>query len=439
MTPSRRQVFALAVPVILANLSTPLLGLTDTLVMGRYPDAAHLAAIGLAATAFSLLFWGFSFLRQTTTGLAAQACGAGDSDALHAHLLRPLLVALAGGLLLLLLQQPLVWLLFGLLGGTPEVQKLALAYFEVRIWAAPFALANYALFAWFLGQGRAKLVLLLQLLMNLGNVALTLWLVLELHWGIRGAAWGTLLAEVMTCLLALYWVAKGWPAGRWQALVAQLKSRAGWRYLWAANGNILVRTLLLVGANALLINSSATLGTETLAVNQVLMQLVFLASYFLDGFANVAEVYGGRAAGIKDSASLKRIAIVTGRYALLAALALSLLFWVTSHWWGPVFSVEADIQTAISDYRFWVIGLPLVALAAFHFDGLYMGALATRAMRQAMLLSFAVFLLTLWLYIPLWHNNGLWLAYWCFMAARGLTLWRFWPRLEHTVHCKIRK
>lgn len=428
--PSRRQIFALALPVILANMSTPLLGMTDTLVMGRYPDAVHLAAIGLAATAFSLLFWSFSFLRQTTTGLAAQAQGADDTDALYAHLIRPLLVAIAIGCILLLLQKPIAWVLFGLLGGAPEVQKLAHAYYFVRIWSAPFALANYALFAWFLGQGRVRMVLLLQLIMNISNIVLTVYFVLYLDWGIKGAGLGTLLASASTCLLALWWVAKDWPAARWQAIKKQLKHSHEWRYLWGANGNVMVRTLLLTGANAILINRSAALGTTTLAVNQVLMQVLILSSHFVDGFSDVAEIYGGRIAGVGDAEGLKRLARHTGRYTLGAAIAITLVLTATATFWVPYFSVAPQVQQAISHYLLWVTLLPLVSVAAFHLDGIYMGATATRAMRQAMIASFVVYIIALLAFIPLWGNHGLWLAYWCFMAARGVTLVLAWPALK---------
>ncbi len=429
LVPSHRQVFALAIPVILANLATPFLGMVDTAVMGRFPGAAHIAAIGLGATVFSLLYWGFSFLRLTTVGLTAQASGANQYSQLYAHLLRPLLVALGIGVAMWLLQAPMGWLLFGLLGGGEEVQNLAKAYYQVRIWSAPFTLANFALSAWFLGQGKAARVLILQLVMNFTNIVLTTWWVLGLGWGIEGAALGTLVAEVVICLLGLWWAWQGWLHLAWSEVKQQLKDKSQWAKLWQANGNIMIRTLLLVGANALLINRSAALGTETLAVNQMLMQLVLFASYFLDGFANVGEVYSGRAVGRKNATALQQVALRTGIYAFVAAGFISLVLWVTGSWWVQFFTVNELLQQQTLVYLPWAVWLPLLAVLAFHLDGLYLGATATTAMRNGMLISFAAYLVAMVICIPLWQNHGLWLAYWGFMLWRGLTLLWQWPTL----------
>jgi len=437
LVPTRKQVFTLAIPVIFANLATPLLGMVDTAVMGRFPDATHIAAIGLGATVFSLLFWGFSFLRLTTVGLTAQASGANHYTALYAHLLRPLLLAAGIGALLLLLQYPLAALLFGLLGGEAEVQALGKAYYFVRIWAAPFTLANFALSAWFLGQGKAGRVLLLQLILNGTNIVLTLWFVLHLKWGIRGAALGTVIAEMTVFAVALLWAWRGWLAGHWAAVKEELHNRAKWALLWRANGNIMLRTLLLVGGNALLINRSAALGTDVLAANQMLMQLVMLASYFLDGFANVGEVYGGRAVGRADSHALQRIALRTGSYALAAAAAVAAALWLSGSFWLQVFTVNEALQQLTYTYIGWVALLPVVAVLAFHLDGLFLGATATRAMRNGMLWSFAVFVLAILLLVPQWGNHGLWLAYWFFMGTRGVTLLWQWPALIHSVANEI--
>lgn len=433
VVPNHRQVLALALPVILANLATPLLGMVDTAVMGRFPGAVHIAAIGLGATVFSLLYWGFSFLRLTTVGLTAQASSANQYSALYAHLLRPLMVALIIGVLMWLLQAPIAWALFGLLGGGEEVQVLARAYYDVRIWSAPFTLANFALSAWFLGQGQAARVLVLQLVMNAINIVLTTWWVLGLGWGIKGAGLGTLVAEIAVCCLALWWVWRGWLGRAWQDITQELKNTAQWATLWQANGNIMVRTLLLVGANALLINRSAALGTDMLAVNQMLMQLVLFAAYFLDGFANVGEVYSGRAVGRKDSVALRQMAIRTGLYAFAAAAFISVFLWLSGSLWVQMFTVNASLQQETMDYLPWVVWLPLLAVLAFHLDGLYLGATATTAMRNGMLVSFAVYVVSLFVLTPLWHNHGLWLAYWCFMLLRGLTLLWQWPALSRRV------
>lgn len=433
LVPNTRQVFALAFPVILANLATPLLGMVDTAVMGRYPDAAHIAAIGLGATVFSLLFWGFSFLRLATVGLTAQASGANNITALYANLLRPLLLAIGIGLVLLILQQPLAYAMFGLLGGEQAVQQLGQAYYFVRIWAAPFTLMNYALSAWFLGQGQAGRVLVLQLTMNLTNIALTLLFVLGLGWGIRGAALGTLLAEITVCLLALWWVWRGWLNDKWPAIKQELKNKAEWARLWQANGNIMVRTLLLVGSNALLINRSAALGTETLAVNQILMQFIMFASFFLDGFANVGEVYGGRAVGQRQATALRQIAWRTGVFALAAAAVVALILSLGRTQWLALFTVNQELRELAHGVSLWATLLPIGAVLAFHLDGLFLGATATRAMRNGMLVSFLIYGIAMMVFIPIWQNHGLWLAYWCFMLARGITLLWQWPTLIHYV------
>lgn len=431
--PSYGAILRFALPVMLANLATPLLGLVDTAIMGRSPDPALIAAVAVGATVLTVLFWAFSFLRQSTVGLTAQALGAGDATELGAALLRPLLLALLIGVVLILLQAPIAALAFGLMAASPEVEAAARAYYRWRIAAAPFALANYALAAWLIGQRHTRRVLGLQLAMNGGNAALTALFVLGLDLGPAGAGLGTALAETLTCVATL----------RLAAVRAQLRpavlravharGRGAYARLLRANRDILLRTLVLTLTLASFTRFGGALSTVTLAANQVLMQWLVAAAYLLDGFANAAEVWGGAAVGAGDRAALVAVARRTAVLAVGCALLLSALFW----WAGDVLiaaiSVSAEVRALAAQYLPWLVVAPLAGVGAFQFDGLFFGATRTAPLRDRMLLAAIGYALAVWLLLPRWGNDGLWAALTLFFVLRSVLLAAGWPALKRSV------
>lgn len=427
--PSYAALVRFAVPVMLAGMAAPLMSMVDTAVLGRLGDAATIAAAGIGGTLFSVVYWCFSFLRQTTTGLVAQAVGRGDREEILLAGLRPMLAAVAGGLGLWLLQWPIAWAAMHLLTPPAEVEPLAMQYFHARIWSAPFTLLGYAQFAWLMGQGRARAVMVLQVGMNLLNAVLAITFVLGLHWGIAGAGWATTTSEFTASVVTGWLMLRMVPWRGWRAAFAHAFHGPAWRKLFGANLDIMIRTLLLTGSFALITERGGQLGTEALAVNQILMQAFLAFAFLLDGFAAAAEVYGAQAFGAGSRTALKAI---VGRNALLSlvwSLCLSLGLALLAHQYLALMTPNVSLQHEALRYWPWVVLMPPVCIWAFLWDGVYMGTTRTRTLRDAMIASVAIYAPTLFLFAHYWGNHGIWAAMNVFMAARSLMLSLAWPSL----------
>ncbi len=429
---SHRAILGIAVPIMLSNVSTPLLGAVDTAVVGQIPGPAHIGAVAVGSLVFTFVFWAFGFLRMGTTGLTAQALGAQDAEEMVAALGRALLVALVAGAGMLVLQWPIREAAFAVLDASASVEGLGRGYFDIRIWAAPATLANYALLGWFIGLGRTDIALVLQLLLNLTNIVLDLWFVLGLGWGVPGVAAGTVLAEVLAAAVGVALAlrhARGMGA-RWQT--RRLLAPAQLRRTIIVNRDIMVRSLALIFVFVWFMAQGAAQGDVRLAANAVLMQFISIGAYFLDGLAFAAEALVGRAVGAMRRAALATAAIRTSLWAgaVAALLALALLLF------GPmlidVLSIEPAVRAAARTYLPWAIGAPLLGVWAFQLDGIFIGATRTAEMRNAMLLSTAVFLLAWWLLQP-WENHGLWAALYVNYVARTVTLLWHYPALLRSV------
>ena len=429
---SHRAILGIALPIMLSNVSTPLLGAVDTAVVGQIPDPAHIGAVAVGSLVFTFVFWAFGFLRMGTTGLTAQALGARDADEMVAALGRALLVALVAGAGMLVLQWPIREAAFAVLDASASVEGLGRSYFDIRIWAAPATLANYALLGWFIGLGRTDIALVLQLLLNLTNIVLDLWFVLGLGWGVPGVAAGTVLAEVLAAVAGVMLAlrhARGMGT-RWQP--RKLLAPAQLRRTIVVNSDIMVRSLALIFVFVWFMAQGAAQGDVRLAANAVLMQFIAISAYFLDGLAFAAEALVGRAVGAMRRAALATAAIRTSLWAgcVAALIALALLLF------GPMLidllSVDAAVREAARNYLPWAIGAPLLGVWAFQLDGIFIGATRTAEMRNAMLLSTAIFLLAWWLLQP-WGNHGLWAALYVNYIARTVTLLWHYPALLRSV------
>jgi len=416
----------------LAHLSTPLLGLVDTAVIGRLGEAHLLGAIAIGAVIFDFLFWGFGFLRMGTAGLTAQALGAGHGGEQRAILARALLLAAGLGLLLVLLQVPTAYLAFRLLGPSQAVEAAARDYFAVRIWAAPFALANYALLGWFIGLGKAGTGLALQVFLNVCNMALNVWFVMGLELGVVGSALGTLVAEAVTVAAGLGLAGRslGWRAGvGWSRILdkAQLLRMA------SVNRDIMIRTLALIGAFGFFMAQGARAGDITLAANAVLYNLFLFAGFFLDGFATAAEQLGGRAVGARDGPGFRRSVHLSIGWGYGLAALLSLTFWAAGPSIIDLLTTSAEVREGARAHVAWAALTPLAGVLAFGFDGVYIGATWTAAMRNMMVLSLCAYLAAWSMLAPLFGNHGLWAAFNAFLLARGLLLlWRYPAEFRRT-------
>jgi MATE family multidrug resistance protein len=427
------RVWALAGPIILSNLSTPLLGAVDTAVVGHLPDPAYIGGVAVGAVIFNFLYWGFGFLRMGTTGFTAQAFGAEDTAELRAALARPLLLAFTLGALLILLQAPIGWLAFALFEASDRVEDFARSYYAIRIWSAPAALANYAMLGWLLGTRRAGAVLFIQVVLNGINILLDLVFVLGLGWGVEGVALASLLAELGAMALGLAVVARALKAGGGSWDWPRIASRERLAVLLRANLDIFLRTLCLLGAFAYFTARSATMGDVLLAGNAILLQLQSFTACGLDGFAHAVEVLASNALGARSRPAFREAVRVSTLWAFGTAGAVTGLYLVLG---APIVALFTDLEAvrrAAEVYLPWVVVAPLVSVWSFQLDGIFIGATRTSEMRNAMMLSLAIYLGACWVLVPTLGNHGLWLAFTIFMIARAASLGWLYPRVERSI------
>ncbi len=429
---THRAILAIALPIMISNVSTPLLGVVDTAVVGQIPDATQIGAVALGALVFNFAFWAFGFLRMGTTGLTAQALGANDATEIRASLGRAVLIALAIGTCLIALQWPIRALAFALLEGSATVEGLARDYYNIRIWAAPATLINYALLGWFIGLGRARMALALQLVLNLTNMALDAWFVLVLDMSVRGVALGTLMAEVIAAIVGLVIAAQHLRrlGGQWDC--GRLTATDRLRRTLAVNGDIMVRSLALIIAFAWFMAQSAKQGDVILAANAVLMHFITISAYFLDGLAFAAEALVGRAVGAANRAGLAAAARMTTWWAAGVAAGACICLVLLGTAVIDVLTVDPATRVSARSYLPWAALVPLAGVWAFQLDGIFIGATRTADMRNAMLLALAIFLAAWWALKP-FGNHGLWAALYVHYAARTGSLLFFLPGLVRSV------
>ncbi|QHO72591.1 MATE family efflux transporter [Bradyrhizobium sp. CCBAU 051011] len=411
------QVFAIAGPAMVANLTTPLIGIVSTTAIGRLGDATLLGGVAMASVLFDCMFWLFGFLRMSTVAFTAQSLGSGEFAELRAILLRGLIVAALIGGALIALQVPLAAILLGAMGGSEGVTRAAKTYFTIRIWSAPLALGNYVVLGWLIGQARAKLALGMQITINLINVAAAVVLVLALDFGIAGAAIAALIAEAAGLALGLL-IARHLSKEQFAASRALLFDRTKLMRMLSVNRDIMIRTASLIAAFLFFTAQGARAGDTTLAANAVLNNFLLFGAFFLDGLANAAEQLCGRAYGARDKAAFAgavKLVVMWGFGFALAVAASFLLF-------GPAFidimTASVEVRRIARDYLPFVIFAPLLGVFAFAFDGVYIGATWARDMRNLMVASLVIFL-TAWFALRSFGNAGLWGALLVHYAARG--------------------
>jgi len=429
----QRHVLALAMPIILSNISEPLLGAVDTAVVGQLPSPIHIGAVAIGATLFSFLFWGFGFLRMGTTGITAQAAGANNPRDLAAAFARPFLLALALSVPLLLLQGPIAWASLELFEASAPTEALAADYFTIRIWSAPAALANYVVLGWLLGTGRTGMVLLLQLLLNGANIVLDLIFVLQFDWGVAGVAWATVIAQYLAFAAGLLVIARAADMRAHNRRSLDLLDPAKLRRLLRINVDIFIRTVALLIAFTWFTVKATELGDLTLAANAVLYNIFGLLAYGLDGFAWAAEALVGRYVGARDRRRYREAIFDTTLWAVLLAGTASLAILVIGPALIDLMTVDPAIREAARDYLLWTAAVPIFGVWSFMLDGIYIGATRTGEMRNGMLISLAVYLGAVWALMPLWGNDGLWAALMLFFLVRALTLGYWLPRIERAI------
>ncbi|KAA1004013.1 MATE family efflux transporter [Paraburkholderia panacisoli] len=422
-----RRVLTLAFPIVLANLTQPILGAVDTAVAGHLDSASYLGGVALGGLFFNFVFWGFGFLRMGTTGLVAQAHGADDQAELRNTVIRALLMAGAIGAAVLALQLPLIDYALRLIGGSDAVQRHARIYCHARIWAAPLALGNYVVLGWLLGTQRVRLALLSQVFINSVNIVAVLLYVYLFHWGVAGIGAATATADALGFVLgaALLW--HGRPRGLPALRRAALFDTAALKRLVVLNRDIFVRTLCLLSSFGWFAHLGARQGDATLAANALLLNFQTFMAYGLDGFAHAAEALVGAAIGARDRHAFAQAVKVTALWSALGALGFALVYWGAGAWIVERLTDQAAVRVAAETYLPWAALSPVISVWGFLLDGVFIGATRTRELMVSMIVSLAVFVAVSSALLALHGNHGLWAAMLIFMAARGVTLARYLP------------
>ncbi|GGA73703.1 MATE family efflux transporter [Nitratireductor aestuarii] len=422
---TNREVLGIAVPMTLAYLTTPLIGITDTAVVGQLNDAVLLGGLAVGAITFDVVFGTFNSLRSGTTGLVAQALGRGDRKEEAAVLLRALALALVIGFALVLLTPVIIATATYLINPAPDVATAMAVYVGIRMLAAPLTLTNYAALGYILGRGEGKLALVLQIVINGVNIALSVILGLKLGWGIEGVAWGTVAGEAAGLIVGGSFLIRKLRAEtiEWSRVL----DLSAMKEMLALNRDIMIRSFALLAAFALFTRQGAQLGTITLAANAILMNFFLLAGYFLDGFATAAEQLAGRAVGARHQAAFKRAVALSSIWGFVLAFLLAAIFLIFGRTFIELLTNAEEVRKAAIAFLPWAALTGVSGVLAFQMDGVYIGATWSRDMRNMMLLSLAVYAASMFALDGTLGNAALWLSLHVFLIARGLSLLALLP------------
>jgi multidrug resistance protein, MATE family len=430
---SHATILKIAIPIMLSNVTEPMIGVVNTAVVGQLPGAHLIGGVAVGSLIFSFLFWGFGFLRLSTSGLSAQATGAENPREIAAVFWRSLLIAGVVGLSLIILSPLLKPLSISLMGGSPEVQAAASTYFSYRIWAAPAALANFTIMGWFIGQGRTTVALITQLALNLTNMAFSALLVLYFDFNIAGVGMAVLIAEYTGVAIGLMFVFKR------LAVLQQPFDRAfifnilKLKDLLSANADMMIRTVCLLFAFAWFTSRSARNGDTVVAANMVLLHMFEVAAYMIDGLAYAAEALVGQAIGAKDKPRYRQAISLSTFWVMMFGALASVLIWFLAPASIDLMTVNAEVRNFARSFIFWAAITPFLGAACFLYDGIFTGAMATREMRNMMVLSLAIYLIAWYVLEPLYGNHGLWAALSIFFIARSVSFAAKLPAIQKRV------
>jgi len=430
---THRQIWAMAGPIILANISVPLLGAVDTAVVGHLPEPYYIGAVGIGAMLFNFIYHLFNCLRMGTTGPTAQARGAGDHVEVRAMIARALLLAGAIGAVLVALQWPTIAIALWVIEASAEVERYARDYFLIRVWALPAVLGTYAVIGWFYGLRDVRLPLAMQILTNALNIGLDFLFVFGFGWGVAGVAAASVIAEYAGLLFGLVCMRRTLRCLPGAGGRARVLDRARLLRMVSINSDIVLRTLFIVSVLAFFMAKSAELGDVTLAANQVLQNFLVFTSYGLDAFAHAAEAILGEAVGRGDRAAFRRDMRVVFLWSGIVGALNVAVYGLAGHGIIDLLTGIPEVRAAAAAYLYWPVLMPLISVWAFTYDGVYLAATSTRAMRNTVMLSFAVFLVALYALMPLLGNHGLWIAVAAFLGCRGLLLHLVFPHVLRAI------
>jgi len=426
-----KKILHLAVPNIVSNITIPLLGMVDLAILGHLESEIYIGAIAIGGMIFNFLYWGFGFLRMGTTGFTAQALGARNLQRVAAIFFQSLLIGILGGLAIILLQVPIEWLSLKIINGSVDVEAEASRYFFIRIWAAPATIGLYAFYGWFIGMQNTKAPMLIAILVNFFNVLFNLFFVYELGMKADGVALGTVISQYLGFIIAFFIFSKFYKKLfkyiTWQAI----KKLDDIKQFFKVNFDIFLRTMLLLLVFSFFTTQSANTSDEILAVNTLLLQFLFIFSYFIDGFAHAAEALIGKYVGNENKTLIKAAIRTIFLWGVGLSIPFSFIYFVFGKNLLFLLTNQSGIIQAASPYLIWIGILPLLSFAAFIWDGVFVGATASRAMRNSMLIaSILIFLPIFYISRNYIGNHGLWLAMNMFMLFRGLLLTLEYKKLK---------
>jgi MATE family multidrug resistance protein len=429
---SHKAIWQIAAPMILSSISTPLVGLVDTALMGHLDTPAYLGGVAAGAVIFSVLFMSLNFLRMGTTGVTAQAFGSGNKAEILNSLAQPLVIAGLLALALIMLQIPIIDLSLWLLGLMPEPAAMAGDYFSIRIWSTPAAMANFVIIGWLLGMQNARGPLAIMLTINLSNLILDIVFVVGMGLNIKGVALATLLAETLGLIVALLFARSVLQTQSPDWSQTSLLKFSSYKRLLSINSDLFVRSVALMFTFAFITAQGARLGIVVLAANALLMNFQLFLSYALDGVAHASEALTGKAVGSGNRQGLDLAVKRTFFWTMLLAIFFTLLYIIFGNAIINLLTDLPDVRALASDYLPWVAVLPLLSAGAFLYDGVYVGATRSREMRVIMTAALVLIFLPVWFATKEFGNHGLWMAFTAFMAVRSLAMYVWYRRLRAT-------
>ena len=426
---THRRVLHIALPIVLSNATVPILGVVDTGVVGQLGEAAPIGAVGIGAVILTGFYWIFGFLRMGTAGLTAQAAGAKDDAEVAALLSRSLLIGFGAGAVMIIGQIPLFWLAFKVSPASAEVESLARDYMAIRVWSAPATIALYGIIGWLIAQERTAGVFAIQVLMNGVNIILDIVFVLHFDFGVAGVGWATFIAEWGGLALGL-WLCRDAFAGKAWRDSARVFDRVRLIRMGVVNSDILIRSVLLQAVFISFLFWGADFGDVNLAANQILLQFLHVTAYALDGFAAAAESLVGQALGAKNMRMLRRGAILTSGWGAAICAGLALVFAIGGPAAIDLMSTAPDVRETARIYLPYMVAAPIVGLAAWMLDGIFIGATRSRDMRNMMVISAVAYFAAVIPLMAVFGNHGLWLGLLFSFVVRGATLGWKYPGLE---------
>ncbi|MDQ0115588.1 MATE family efflux transporter [Paenibacillus harenae] len=433
---NHRTYLALAIPLIISTLTTPLLGAVDTAVVGHLPDPAYIGGVAVGNIIFNTMYWLFGFLRVSTSGFTAQAYGANNEKQGILALTRPIIIAAAVGISFIFLQGPIEHLFLSLMSPEADVRQVASDYFGIRIWGAPFTLLNYVILGWLMGMSKIKVSLIIQIFMNLMNILLALLFVIVFDWGVPGVATATLISEVTAFVIGIIFIWKVSPFEFKLPPLREIADSASIGKMMSVNRDLFIRTLCLLAVFNLFTAQGASFGTEILAANAVLIQIHYMMAYFFDGFANASSLLVGKAVGSRDQRLYKKTLMLSCQWAVLSSLFIAGTYYLFSEHIIQLFTGIPHVVQLAETYGMWIVLFPLSASFGVILYGVFTGATEASSIRNSMILALMVYLIAHFTLVPNFQNHGLWLAFIVFSIGRSAFLAIFIPKLNRKLFSK---